>query len=280
MESLLAPIRTSNESVLELEEELLAVNTKPTNTEHQIFSLNTPEAALEALKSKPDRCTLGKVLRWLTLPSDRQDVFNIKKPGPKAAEIIYVLVNDIVPDYWTTLSGDDCSKSSKEKRLLLRCLSSVAGMGAITSRLRILIALLKESKSHAKLEISNKDQPLKEILDVIKSILGEDTFTSNIWNDINACVPQSPLKSLQWKEFLSLIASGKVLSLTSEATITLNDVDSSIKPGSWVGDGNQYAFWLGRNIQHMLRTLQEHDLDSEKAVCQLFKKALTLGYTG
>jgi len=280
MESLLTPIRTRNQSALGHEVELLTSNTKPRGTKQQNFSLTSVEDVLELLKSKPDRHSLGKALGWLSSSADRQEEFNLKKPGPKATQIIYVLVNDIIPDYWTTLSGDASRSPPKEKRLLLQCLRSVAGIGAIASRLRLLIGLLKESQGHAKVDNTNKAQPLEELLDLIENVLDGDGFISLIWNDINACISQSSQKSLQWKELLSVFASGKVLSLTSEATIILNNLNSSVKAGSWVGDGNQYATWLGRNIQHMLKALLEDDVESKNAISQLLKKAFTLGYTG
>lgn len=280
MESLLLPMRNETESRLNQKEKLLTVNTEPLRTEQRIISLSSPEDVLDVLKSAPGRQLLGRALRWLTCSERNSDGFNIKMPCPKAAQIIHVLVNSIIPNYWTSFNQDHNSDPPREKRLLVRCLRSVAGIGALISRLRLLISLLKESQAHAKIGNPNKGQPLEELLDVVRNVLEEDGFTPLIWNDISTCTSQSSLKSLQWKEFLALVASGRILSLTSEATIILNGSDSSTKAGIWVADGNQYATWLGRNIQEMMKTVTADDVECAKAISQLLSKALILGYTG
>lgn len=274
------PIRIENHSGLESKEELLTINAKPSIRERQDLCLNSPEDVLELLKSDPDGQSLGRGLRWLKTSGGRQDQFNVLKPGAKAAQIVFVLVNSIIPNYWTSFLEKSTSKSPIEKRMLVQCLRSVAGIGALTSRLRLLVGQLKDSQNRSEVEKTNKVQSLEEVLDVMENVLEGNQFCSLIWNDITTCISQPSQKFLQWKEFLSLVASGRVLSLVSESIIALNELDSSVVAGRWTGDGNQYAFWLGQNIQAMIKTLPDNDVEGRKATSKLLSKALSLGYAG
>ena len=244
--------------------------------EKAVFAIQSPEDVLEALKSKPDHPTLSRALRWLNRPAQQVDDFNIKKPSPKSAQIIFSLVNDIVPDYWETLSGEGGKKTS----LLVQCLRSVAGVGAITSRLRLLLTLMKDSQKPAEITVVSKTQPVEILLNVLEAVLTKEDFITTIWHDIAGRSLPSSQKSLYWKEFSSLVASGKVLSIASEANLTLGELSSSIKDWTWVGDGSQYAAWLGRCMQYAVKGTKDDDVQGQKALSQLLGKGLTLGYTG
>ena len=244
--------------------------------EKAVFAIQSPEDVLEALKSKPDNPTLSRALRWLNRPAQQVDDFNIKKPNPKSAQIVFTLVNDIVPDYWETLSGE----GGKKTNLLVQCLRSVAGVGAITSRLRLLLTLMKDSQKPAEITVVSKTQPVEILLNVLEAVLTKEDFITTIWHDIAGCSLLSSQKSLYWKEFSSLVASGKVLSIASEANLTLGKLSSSIKDWTWVGDGSQYAAWLGRCMQHAVKGTKDDDVQGQKALSQLLGKGLTLGYTG
>lgn len=240
------------------------------------FAIKSAEDVLEALKSKPDRATLSRALRWLNKTVTNNDEFNVRKPGPKAALIIFTLVNDIIPDYWETLRGE----GGQEQSLLVRCLRSVAGLGGIASRLRFLLAALKDSQKPAQVTLVNKTQPVETLLNLLESIFAKEELVTVIWHDIEDFNLSASQKSLQWKEFSSLVASGKMLSIASEANLTIADLTSSIKDHCWIGDGGQYAAWLGRCIQHTLDAVKDGEVDGQKALSQLLSKGLTLGYTG
>ena len=275
MPDLLTNLHTSPRAESELAEVLL-VPVESQQTKGPVFAIKTPEDVLEALRSRPDYATLSRALRWLNRSITNNDEFNVKKPGPKAAQIVFTLVNDIVPVYWETLRDE----GGQKKSLLVQCLRSVAGIGAITSRLRLLLTLLKDSQKPAQVTLVSKTQPVEILLNVLESILAKEDLVSVIWHDIEACNLSSSQKSLQWKELSSLVASGKVLSIASEANLTIGDLTSSIRNGCWIGDGSHYAAWLGKCMQHTLKTLKDEDIEGQKALSQLLSKGLTLGYTG
>ena len=241
-----------------------------------ILAINHPDDVLEALKSKPDYKTLGRVLRWLNKIGPRDDDFDVRNPGPKALQIVFILVNDTIPDYWETLKGED----SQEKRLLIQCLRSVAGIGAVTSRLRFLLSLLKDSQKPAQVTPVSKTQPVEGILNALEAILAKEDLIAVIWHDIEEHKLTPSQKSLQWKEFSSLVASGKVLSIASEANVVLRDLSSSIDDECWVGNGAQYTAWFGRCMRHATKVMKDDDDESQKAMSQLLSKGLTLGYIG
>lgn len=280
METLLTPIQSRKAWGHDNDGAQLLPVTKRDQVEKTKVSLNSQEDALHILKSEPDHQELDSVLRWLKSTVSQHGGFNIKVPGPKASEIIYILISNIIPIYWGTKHDSTISDQSRRKNLLVYCLSSVAGLGAIVSRLRLLLSQLKDPRSQSDVPGIRKTQPVELLLDVLEAILGKNGFVLSIWNDINTWVLQPSQKSLQWKEFITLVASGKLLSIASEATATLNNLELSVGAGSWVGDGHRYAAWLGSNVQHMLGASVAGDQEGPKMLSQLLKKALTLGYIG
>ena len=275
MPDLLTTLRTRTRDEAEYTEGQLVpvVSQQP---EKPFFVIKSPEDVLEALKAKPDYATLSRALRWLNRSLTHDDEFNIRNPGPKATQIIFTLVNDIVPDYWETLRND----SGHEKGLLVQCLRTVAGIGAITSRLRFLLTLLRDVQNPAPVTFVSKAQPVEILLSLLETILASEEIITVIWRDIEGCNLPSFQKSLQWKEFSSLVASGKVLSIASEASLAVGDLSSSIQNSCWISDGSQYAAWLGRCIQHTSKALTDDDVEGQRALSQLLSKGLTLGYTG
>lgn len=275
MPDLLTPLQTRVRTKADhTEDQLVPVETQ--EPEEPVFAIKNLEHALEALRSKPNYETLSRALRWLSRIARGADDFNIKKPGPKAAQIIFTLINDIIPDYWESLSRE----GGKNTSLLIQCLTSVAAIGAITSRLRLLLGQLKDVQKPARVTNASKIHPLEILLSVLETVLAREDFLAAIWHDIEGCGLPSSQKSLQWKEVVSLVASGKVLSIASELNLALGELSPSIEAGSWVGDGSQYAAWLGGRMRFMVQTLKDDNVEGQKALSQLLSKGLTLGYTG
>lgn len=244
------------------------------------WSPDSPETALKVLSSNPDLKQLTRVLHWLDPKLAQDGHFNIKVPGPKAAQIINVLVNNIVPDYWTTLSGHQDSVHLKPKRLLLRCLSSVAGIGAITTRLRSLVTSSRDGGGSKNVGGGHESEAMRDLLDLLESILGKDTFITSIWNDISLLVLKSSAKFLLWRELISMLATGRLLSAAAEANEILNSGSSIIQKERWIGNGNEYSSWLGRNVGAMTIHFKEADDEAWKETARLLGKGLTLGYIG
>ena len=256
--------------------------------DEELPPLGTADDVLNILNAQPGVDQLLHVLKWLD-QSGRRDSnhFNIHAPSPKAAQIVYVLVNDIVPAYWTSLFATSASSSTegKPRRLLLKSLRSVAGVGAVLSRLRLLIDQARapepKYKQHGDQSGDGKVSALKQTLSLLDTLLQKDDLVLQIWREIQSFDVSPFQKSLQWKEALGLFASGRLLSAAGEADIVINDVSSEIENTSWIGNRQVYASWVGKNVRLMLDndhgTLEEETVG---AAAQLLNRALGLGYEG
>lgn len=276
MEGLLTPVKTTIFDTISAEPHLAVVEFKSPNGQPKNGTFQSPEDILNALKSKPDSELLTKVLRWLEPGAVKPDKINTKIPSPKAAQIIFLLVSEIIPDYWVTWQGADNPVLLNQKKLLLRCLSSVSGLGAVAARLRVFIDLTEDARSEAKVTQGSKSKALEELLDVLESLLQGKKFISRIWTDISSLVSIPSQRRLLWRDFITTIAGGRVLSLAAEADHIVNQSSPDTRKRCWLGDGSQYSSWLGQNLAYSLIG----QVQNLEALAQLFSRALKLGHTG
>lgn len=276
MEGLLTPLKTTLSDAKSAEPQLAAFEYKSPNGQGRNGTLQSPEDILNALKSKPDSELLTRVLSWLDPGAVKPDQFNIKIPSPKAAQIIFLLVSETIPDYWRTWQGADNPILLNQKRLLLRCLSSVSGLGAVAARLRIFMDLKEDARSEAKVTQGSKSQALEELLGVLESLLQGKKFISRIWTDINSLIPIPSQRTLLWKDFVTTIAGGRVLSLAAEADHVVNQSSQDSRQRCWLGDGKEYSSWLGENLAYSLIG----QVQKLEALAQLCNRALKLGHIG
>ncbi|KAI9668893.1 MAG: telomere binding protein [Alyxoria varia] len=84
----------------------------------------------------------------------------------------------------------------------------------------------------------------------------------------------------EWKEFLSLVATGKVLSIGAQANHVLSTASENVVAPTWIGEGREYARWLGRGIVVLCkkREISEND-EARTAAGQLCGKSFGIGYT-
>src|SRR5215471_9467226 len=107
--------------------------------------ISSPESILGILKSSPGHSQVVEVLNFLDPSRTSENAFNITVPSPMAAQILHVLISTTIPDHWSSLgleddeSPSDRGLKSKPKAVLLRCLSSVAGIGAVMIHIRTLL---------------------------------------------------------------------------------------------------------------------------------------------
>ena len=275
MQDLLTPVTARTVPKAGSYADLVPVGSSSTTRETII--VQSPHEALQALRSQPTVEQLSEVLHQLASGNHVDGDFHVKAPSPKASQIIFALINDVIPNYWKVLDDTKDPSQLSLRKDLIRCLSSIAGIGAIASQLQVL---LKELSSQSKPEKSGNIQQIEDIVNVLERILKDDAFASNAWNDLNIRISSQPKKTLVWKELISLLATGRLLSLAAEADHFINQSSSSIRKPSWLSDGSKYAMWLGRNCACMMNRLRRDDQDEQKAIVQLLSKSLTVGYTG
>ncbi|MCJ1243053.1 telomere binding protein [Trapelia coarctata] len=239
----------------------------------QTIVLKNQEDILKTLRSKPDAETLIKCLKWLA-STRNETAFDIRQPGPQAAQIINVLVNDIVTDYWHSWEGTSSSNGGKAHKLLLRCLTSVAGIGGILTRLRTLISDNEGPQKERKVDPNLSS----ELLDLLGDLLEGDDVLDGIWNGISQSSATPTQKQLVWKELIALLAAGRVLSVAAEVSNYQRASSSGTLESNWLVNGPLYSEWLGRSIRFMAFQNEQSPM-RKKAATQLFSKSLTLGYT-
>ena len=280
MENLLRPTKTRR---LSGSRPLLAPVSMPESAQTRgDLAVRSADDVIEVLLSKPDLNALTKCLKWLTSKNDDGSHFNINIPGPQAARIISILVNDIIPNFWHVLQEKADPVNIKRRRMLVTCLVNVAGIGAMINQLRSLVVVSKGTqKKHEKVsQPSSALQSIQELLDVLETLFQKDDFIERVWHTISVSIEQSIKRNLLWKEFVSFLASGKLLSAVAEANDICNELRSDVQKGSWIGDGPLYSRWFGRSILYMITKNIENDVEKSKAMTLLLSKALTLGYTG
>lgn len=273
MEDLLTPSRSRLMSELDNQ---LTPSVPPVQAEpqHNII-LKDHEDVLKILQSQPDAENLTRCLKWL-VSTRKESAFDIRQPGPKAAQIVHVLVNTIVTDYWRSWEDSDNPNNGKARRLLLQCLTSVAGIGAILTRLRALILDAAGSQNEKKLD----PKLSSELLNLMGDLLKGDDVLEVIWTKIYQSSASPTQKQLVWKELIALVAAGRVLSIAAEVSSRHRTSSLGTLGSSWLANGPLYAEWLGRSIRNMAFQNEPQPPEKNKSTTQLFSKALTLGYTG
>ncbi|PGH01957.1 hypothetical protein AJ80_08939 [Polytolypa hystricis UAMH7299] len=277
MEGLLTAVSTVNHGGLEPSNnktpiEPLAKPQDGNDAFHQGNNITSPEYVLEILKSSPSKEQVTKVLTYLdpTKPSGKE--FNIKSPTPLAAQILHLLITTVIADHWSSLESKTGASGDKPK--LLRCLSSVSGIGALVAHMRGLLATLASSGQKS----SGSQIVAGYLLSALSSLLKPQAFLLHIYVDITRLVHNHVQRQIIWKELISLLAAGKVLSAAAEAVHAIKAVDAR-SSAMWLSEGNHYASWVGRSVYHMASRLQPEDVEGWKCLTQFSGRSLSLGYT-
>lgn len=280
MDELLTPVssrrsRPKSEPLLLMEEvKKSAETTQP----RPPFKSTSPEEALESLKDEPDYDSLVAILRYL---ASHAHAFDVRSPSPLSARIVQVLVTSIVPNYWAILKEDSgagaTSKGKQEKTtdlgLLFQCLRSVAGLSATAARLR---ALISESKSDG----AGHQEPrlhLVIILDLLRALLEGEDSVQKLSLATLAGVEQVSKRRPMTQELVSIIGSGRIISLAAEAEAIIAKGSKPVQ-SSWIADRKAYSSWLASSI---VWWAQRASSPEEAGLCaDLLKKSLQLGYPG
>ncbi|EPS33407.1 hypothetical protein PDE_08369 [Penicillium oxalicum 114-2] len=234
---------------------------------------------IQILKSQPNSEELIVILAALD-PYDKSrkvSQIDVRIPGPITAQILQILVSTTVPDHWQLLNAKG-SKSShgKGRAALLRCFNSIAGVGSLLAELR---ALLSGSSVQSQNDKNAKTSPRTlDILSVLSALLEPHEFIQRIFIDISSIYGARTRQQAAWREFVSLIAAGKILSTVAEALSIVN-LPESMSSCSWVGEGPRYASWLGSNIAILASGLSIDDADSWTSLALLTSRSLSLGYS-
>ncbi|EDN08116.1 predicted protein [Histoplasma mississippiense (nom. inval.)] len=256
-----------------------SVPTKEEKCSSHPSTINSLEEVLHTLKSSPDKRRVVQVLGFLDPAQGLGGGFNITAPTAQAAQILHIVITTTIPDHWGGLGDEDSpapegDHKPKPKAALLRCLSSLAGIGALVAHLR---SLLSKQDSLPSEKRSGNKIVIQDLITVLSLVLKPPDLLFNLYVNISSNIERPAQRQIMWKELISLLAAGKVLSVAAESLLTIKDIKL---PGSihWIGDGNMYASWLGRCISRMASKVQSTDLDCWNYLAQFVGRSLSLGY--
>ncbi|OAP63536.1 hypothetical protein AYL99_02763 [Fonsecaea erecta] len=231
-----------------------------------------PDDALEILKDQPNNEDLAAVLEYLHYGIEGRHDFNIHVPEPKASQIINVLVTVTVPDQWLHLRKPRLSRSDTQlKTALLSSLSSVAGIGALLMQIRRLSSINPGQDSSL----------LADTVHVLSSVLAGNTIISKFLSHAIKTIPTDTQRRVFWQEATSQLAGSKILTTMSQVFATFRDLKGLGEHEEWLGDGNEYSRWLGRNISTAaasFNTMPPSNSPQISLLCQMLKRGLSLGY--
>jgi telomere length regulation protein len=238
----------------------------------------TPEDALETLRHEPDYDSLIAVLTFLSRHKPDGSRFpSIKLPSPLSAQLVQVLVSEIVPNYWTLLLEDAHQTKDSGLRLLLYCLTSITGVNAILVRLR---ALIQEAKSETTSKTKRPDVSINLgiLLDLLCRLLQGDGWLLDAYRAATAGTDGSARVKPRVQEIVATFGSGRIISHAAEAEEVAKANGSNKISDIWLADSSQYLHWLGRNIAKLISSGLAPE--ETKSVASLFAKALHLGHSG
>ncbi len=135
-------------------------------------------------------------------------------------------------------------------------------MSDILKEIGSTVAKLRASLAEAKKDL----QRIQGLQNTLTTVL------DGLWD----AAEDIPFESCQplFKEFLSLVSSGRILSVAAQAEQAL----SSTSP-SWISSGHDYARWLGRGIAQLAvkKSSSDHSSNS-KIPAEILGKSFGLGY--
>lgn len=231
-------------------------------------STTAEEEVLAALRSSPSQETVSHSLQLLLAATTTTTT-------GLSAQTVRVLLETTVTDWWHVLP-------LRERSLLARCLSSPTGLGGLAARLKALAPLAAPGPGPGAGDAAH--EALGNMLALLQLVLGRVGFVWYGWALVRAHGGSDIARLLLWKEFVALVAGGRLLAAAAQAQLALGRA-ALASDELWVGNGKLYALWLGRETaratRHVDRTAADSGAaDAWKALAALLTGSFRLGYTG
>ncbi|KAL9105708.1 MAG: hypothetical protein Q9227_009148 [Pyrenula ochraceoflavens] len=239
-------------------------------------SVHSAQNAVSILKSQPNSDQFREVLTYLDSGMKGEHSFNVKVQSAAASSLTMTLVGTALVDFW-----DDLQSSKQDRSVLLKCLTSVAGIAALWSFLGILIKDFKQRGVQGGFQSKSHKALARNVLDVLGDILLPTkayTLLSNILDDIFQLYgSRSGAREAVLQELISLIAGSRILSTVGEATHVMKCLDSNEDSNAWMADASRWSIWLGSNISHAAMQANLCEEEKWRAISSMTMKSLSLG---
>ena len=276
---IIKPSRTPATGSLDISVAEIDCSSKP--IVNQDLHIASTDDVYRALSSKPSIESLSEVLKWL---HQTENDFRWKVPSPKAARITNLLVNNALPDYWVHMRSADAPIYKKVRKIFLRYLTSLTGIGSLVSRLQSLMTHGKnqqkqrDAKVKAKILASEEVKALEDVLDVLQTVLSKEGTVSRLWDEFEAADIKPLQKGLLQKELVNLLAGSRILSISAEAFATIDELSSEVGSRGWIGHGQQYASWLATSVKVLVLAREGSSHGVLQPISAFFSRAMSLGY--
>ena len=162
-------------------------------------------------------------------PSEEQLFRSLKQfkpwsfsPTQSSASVIFTLVNTTIPELWRSLVSN--TQSNETVRLLVDCLSSVAGVNALLMRLDGVHTQAQ------KLSSTNEQNQLDDVMQVLTLILEGETFSPA--KVINFCRRDNAKGKLLFNEYVTLVGGSRILNVVSKVAAGMDNGGII-----WIADG-------------------------------------------
>ncbi|EMR11751.1 hypothetical protein PNEG_00183 [Pneumocystis murina B123] len=232
--------------------------------------MNDIERILNTLSSQPSLQELLSVLEVIFRFQEKEEIVSCEN-----AKIMNILTNEILPEYLPLILSKDITLSGeKMKKYLLGCLSSVSGIKAILLRIK-------------KMTMENGNsfffQHIAELLEILQEIFCSEGRLILVWMRCHSGINENKsIKSFSshiWDEYVSLIAGGKLLGITSEGLLKLwkyCEIDQ--RPVFWIADCSKYVEHFGNEIVASINDSRFNE-KMEKDFSVLTARLFSLGCT-
>lgn len=274
MDGLLTAVQTKRIEVLSESKIESALDQEDPSIKKIANEGNTPEALLQLLQEQPTEQELYQILKSLdpSRAGNESTSFDIRLPNPLHGQILHVLINKTIPDLWSNVG----KSNPKLRGSILRCFSSIVGLRALVGYIQISNNAIRSMS--AKERESGKILALRDVLSFISTLLKPKDFVSRVYHDNTLIYDTDTKRRVAWSEFCSLLSGGKVLSTAAEALNVIKDNEES-HTKSWIGEGQAFAEWLGKNMSYMILQGAHGEDDLWKSAALTVGRATGLGYT-
>ncbi|POS86312.1 hypothetical protein EPUL_000765 [Erysiphe pulchra] len=242
-----------------------------------LISVTSAKEALQILQNEPNYQNLISTLNYI---SQQNSDVNISSPSPLSAQLVHILVSDIVPSFWNILSGlnnQDRSKSTTDFRLLISCLQNITSLNSIILHIKIHIQSSKTSNSTIA-QSSSVQEYFRIYLNLLETLLCGNDLIEKIWKNHFGDLKNSLDLAGLWKEFLLVFGSGIITGTCAEAEDLLHSLNKNFDHKYWFTNGRQYSCWLSRSIVCWVKKVPVSSDFNFKYCAELLGKALSLGY--
>ncbi|KAM5431323.1 telomere binding protein [Microsporum canis] len=244
--------------------------------------ISSPEDVLQLLKSKAPTSAVLEALRFLDPAGLEDGDFNIIIPSSLGAQILHALITTTIHDHWASLGMEYSLEKSyqadtkrRPQSILLRCLKSASGIGTLLAHIRSLLP--SQNLLQGKKTTSDKGTLIQDTISILSCLLSPSHLLFQLFTDMNQLIDNTVQRQLLWREIISLLASGKVLSIAAES-LKYTESSTEFPPTAWISNGKLYGSWLGRNIGYMVSQLQLDDSEAWKELAAFTSRSLSIGH--